>query len=166
MPLITAQKAFYRQGTLDQIDLVVYAEASSTDKLEQLRAEVQSALGNNYSVVFPASQGSSNDPDAEQLSDWVELLKRYGSVCWRVSCLQLLLHDDHGANPRIWYVANDCDDQSPDRAPGDARSCHSGILSSLFGLVLGLALAVGLSKMMGVVLALDLSQMSLLKVSS
>ena len=57
IPLLTAQKFFFREDTLDQIDLVVSGEYSDGDSLETLRENLQSYLGGEYSVVYPASQG-------------------------------------------------------------------------------------------------------------
>ena len=161
MPLITAQKAFYRQGKLDQIDLVVDAEASSTDRLEQLRAEVQSALGNNYSVVFPASQGRR----------MTQMLSNYQIGLNFLSGMALFVGVFLVYNSFSMTILERTREFGMLRMIGMTRAqivrqvmleaAILGILSSLFGLVLGLALAIGLSKMMGVVLALDLSQMSL-----
>jgi putative ABC transport system permease protein len=57
IPLTTAQRLFYRDGRLDQIDLVIAPEQTDSTELEKLRLELQTYLGARYSVVYPASQG-------------------------------------------------------------------------------------------------------------
>ncbi len=57
IPLKTAQRLFYREDRLDQVDLVVDPESSGSTELENLRVDMQAHLGNKYSVVYPASQG-------------------------------------------------------------------------------------------------------------
>lgn len=57
IPLKTAQRLFYRDDKLDQVDLVVAAEKTGQAELESLRANLQVHLGSRYSAVYPASQG-------------------------------------------------------------------------------------------------------------
>jgi putative ABC transport system permease protein len=57
IPLQTAQRLFYRDGQLDQIDLVVEPEKTGADQLEVLKNNLQAFLGRKYSAVYPASQG-------------------------------------------------------------------------------------------------------------
>ena len=57
IPLETAQKLFYRNNKLDQIDIIASPENTSTEALASLRSSLQSALGNDYAVTYPASQG-------------------------------------------------------------------------------------------------------------
>lgn len=57
IPITTAQKLFYREGKLSQIDIVVTPDFTGTDALESLRTSLQSYLGGDYSVLYPASQG-------------------------------------------------------------------------------------------------------------
>jgi putative ABC transport system permease protein len=57
IPIQTAQRLFYRQDKLDQIDIVASPENSDSQQLEDLRLSIQAALGNKYSVLYPASQG-------------------------------------------------------------------------------------------------------------
>lgn len=56
LPLGLAQKIFDRPETIDQIDLLLAPELSS-DELEVDRLRIQAMLGEEYSVVYPASQG-------------------------------------------------------------------------------------------------------------
>ncbi len=57
IPIYTAQRLFYRSDELDQIDLLVNPERTGQVELEDLRLELQKKLGNQYSVLYPASQG-------------------------------------------------------------------------------------------------------------
>lgn len=57
IPITTAQKLFYREGKLSQIDIVVLPEFTGTESLESLRTSLQSLLGQETSVLYPASQG-------------------------------------------------------------------------------------------------------------
>jgi putative ABC transport system permease protein len=57
LPLEFAQKVFYREGKIDQIDLVVQPELRKSANLEALKTSLQAYLGETYSVIFPAAQG-------------------------------------------------------------------------------------------------------------
>jgi putative ABC transport system permease protein len=56
LPIEIAQKIFDRPDAIDQLDLLLAPELSS-DELEAERLRIQAALGEDYSVVYPASQG-------------------------------------------------------------------------------------------------------------
>lgn len=55
--LPTAQKYYYRQDELDQIDIVVDPNYEEKTKLEQVKSKIQQLVGEEYSVIYPASQG-------------------------------------------------------------------------------------------------------------
>jgi putative ABC transport system permease protein len=55
--LPTAQKYYYRQDELDQIDIVVDPSYEEKTKLEQVKSKIQQIVGEEYSVIYPASQG-------------------------------------------------------------------------------------------------------------
>lgn len=57
IPLETAQEVFLRTGDLDQIDIVAGPEAAAGSALETLRSTLQSRLGSDYTVIYPAAQG-------------------------------------------------------------------------------------------------------------
>jgi putative ABC transport system permease protein len=57
MPLLAAQRLFYREGKVDQIDVVVANASASGPRLEQVKDDLQMRLGETYAVVYPASQG-------------------------------------------------------------------------------------------------------------
>lgn len=56
LPLGVAQKIFDRPGTIDQVDLLLTPGLSSSE-LEVERLRIQAILGEDYSVIYPASQG-------------------------------------------------------------------------------------------------------------
>lgn len=55
--LPTAQKYYYREDELDQIDIVVDPNYEEKTKLEQVKSKIQQIVGEEYSVIYPASQG-------------------------------------------------------------------------------------------------------------
>ena len=57
VPLKAAQKIFARVGDLDQIDIVAVPQAATGVELDKLKSALQARLGDNYTVVYPASQG-------------------------------------------------------------------------------------------------------------
>jgi putative ABC transport system permease protein len=57
IPLGTAQKIFERTDELDQVDVVATPAMASGPALEALKASLLARLGEEYSVLYPASQG-------------------------------------------------------------------------------------------------------------
>jgi putative ABC transport system permease protein len=55
--LPTAQKYYYREDELDQIDIVVDPNYEEKTKLEQVKSKIQQIVGEEFSVIYPASQG-------------------------------------------------------------------------------------------------------------
>ena len=55
--LVTAQKMKATPGEIDQIDIIAEADPSNPDSLLQIRDLLQERVGNEYSVILPASQG-------------------------------------------------------------------------------------------------------------
>jgi putative ABC transport system permease protein len=55
--LATAQKLKYLSGEIDQIDLLAEVESTDPEALEGVRAQLQERLGEEYTVIYPASQG-------------------------------------------------------------------------------------------------------------
>lgn len=58
IPLQVAQELFYRNGELDQIDIVLKPELNTTVSLESAKENLQSRLGDGYAVTSTAAQGS------------------------------------------------------------------------------------------------------------
>jgi putative ABC transport system permease protein len=57
VPLRAAQEVFGRVGDLDQIDIVAASRAASASGLDILKEAVQAQLGDEYRVIYPATQG-------------------------------------------------------------------------------------------------------------
>ena len=57
IPIETAQKLFDRPDEIDQIDILVNPEQTSTQEIEAAKTLLQNRLGELYSVIFPAAQG-------------------------------------------------------------------------------------------------------------
>ena len=57
MQLPTAQKYYFRTDQLDQIDIIVDPQYQEKTKLEQVKSLIQQSVGDAYSVIYPASQG-------------------------------------------------------------------------------------------------------------
>jgi putative ABC transport system permease protein len=57
IPLRAAQELSSRAGDLDQIDIVATPEFAAGAELDRLKSDLQSRLGEDYTVVYPASQG-------------------------------------------------------------------------------------------------------------
>lgn len=57
LPLRAAQKIFDRAGELDQIDVVAAPHAASAVRLDELKETLQSRLGDEYLVTYPAARG-------------------------------------------------------------------------------------------------------------
>ena len=56
IPLNTAQKQTYRDGDIDQVDLLSHPRRLQP-KVETIRKNLQAKLGESYSVTYPAAQG-------------------------------------------------------------------------------------------------------------
>lgn len=57
LPLQAAQEIFERGDEIDQVDIVPLDDNVTTSELAGLRASLQDRLGKNYSVTYPAGQG-------------------------------------------------------------------------------------------------------------
>ena len=57
VPLKTAQEIFGQIGDLDQIDIVVSSQASTGARLDELKETLQTRLGDEYTVTYPAARG-------------------------------------------------------------------------------------------------------------
>lgn len=57
IPLKAAQEIFNRVGDLDQIDIVATSQAASGAELDSLKAALQTRLGGEYAVTYPAARG-------------------------------------------------------------------------------------------------------------
>ncbi len=57
VPIKTLQYLSDRSNEFDQIDIVTISEGGDQESIERVKADLQSRLGDEYSIVSPASQG-------------------------------------------------------------------------------------------------------------
>ena len=57
LPLMAAQEMYQRVGSLDRIDILTAEQELSREDLEDLRGRLQARIGEQVSVIYPASQG-------------------------------------------------------------------------------------------------------------
>lgn len=161
LPVETAQRLFYRDGELDQIDLVVEKERTGSEELEALRKEIQAYLGPKYSVVYPASQGRRM---TDMLSNYQIGLNFMSGMALFVGAFLIF-------NSFQMTVVERTREFGMLRTVGMTRAQVTkqvlleasllGVLGSLLGLGLGILLSRGLTRVMEVLLAQDLAQVAI-----
>ena len=57
VPIKTMQFLSDRSNEFDQIDIVTVVGSGDQETLERIKADLQSRLGDEYTIVLPASQG-------------------------------------------------------------------------------------------------------------
>lgn len=157
IPLVTAQKLFFKQGKVDQIDLVVSTSGSNSAELESIRKQLQDFLGEDYSVVYPASQGQR----------MTQMLSNYQIGLNFLSGMALFVGAFLIYNAFSMSVVERTREFGMLRTIGMTRSqivrqvlseaLILGVFGSLLGLALGLAMARGLSQLMAIMLRVDLA---------
>jgi len=157
IPLAAAQKLFYRQNELDQIDLVVSAEYSDGEALEQWRAGLQAYLGSEYTVTYPASQGQR----------MTQMLGSYQIGLNFLSGMALFVGAFLIYNAFSMTVVERTREFGMLRTVGMTRAqvtrqvlleaAALGVFGSVLGVGLGLLLARGLSSLMEIMLSQDLA---------
>jgi putative ABC transport system permease protein len=160
IPLSTAQKLFYREGKLSQVDLVAAAEFSGTEGLETLRLSLQSFLGGEYSVVYPASQGQR----------MTQMLGSYQIGLNFLSGMALFVGAFLIYNTFSMTVVERTREFGMLRTIGMSRSQVTrqvlieavilGILGTVLGIGMGLLLARGLTGVMELILGLTLTDIA------
>lgn len=157
IPLVTAQKLFFKQGKVDQIDLVVSPSGGNSAELESIRKQLQDFLGEDYSVVYPASQGQR----------MTQMLSNYQIGLNFLSGMALFVGAFLIYNAFSMSVVERTREFGMLRTIGMTRSqivrqvlseaLILGVFGSLLGLALGLAMARGLSQLMAIMLRVDLA---------
>lgn len=158
IPILTAQKYYYREGELDQIDLVVYPDYTSSEELDRLREEIQSVIGKDYSVIYPATQGQR----------MTQMLSNYQIGLNFLSGMALFVGAFLIYNAFSMTVIERTREFGMLRTIGMTRgqivrqvvseAFLLGVIGSILGLLLGVLLARGLSSLMGVLISQDMSQ--------
>ena len=157
IPLETAQKLSYREGMIDQVDLVVTPERSPNQAIENTRISLQDYLGEGYSVIYPAAQGRRM---TQMLSNFQIGLNFMSGMALFVGAFLIY-------NAFAMTVAERTREFGMLRTVGMSRQYITaqvlgealllGIFGSGLGLVLGLLMASGLSRIMGALLAQDVA---------
>ena len=154
--LTSAQKITDRIGKIDQADLIVSTEIANQDLLEELRIKVQAALGSDYVVVYPASQGQRM---TQMLSNYQIGLNFMSGMALFVGAFLIF-------NAFWMTVVERTREFGMLRTVGMNRrqvlilvlgeALLLGLIGSTLGLVCGVLLAGGLGSLMGVMLAQDI----------
>jgi putative ABC transport system permease protein len=157
IPLEYAQKVFYRDGKIDQIDLIVEPEFRKSADLEAIKTSLQNYLGEAYSVIFPAAQGKQ----------MTQMLGNYQIGLNFMSGMAIFVGAFLIYNAFSMTVIERTREFGLLRTIGFTRSQVTrqvmseamvlGIFSSLLGVVLGIQVAQGLASMMGSLLSQTLT---------
>jgi putative ABC transport system permease protein len=158
MPIETAQKYFYRQEKLDQIDVLVLPELISGRQLEGFKENLQNLLGSDYSVIYPAAQGQRM---TQMLSSYQIGLNFLSGMALFVGAFLIF-------NAFSMSVVERKREYGMLRTIGLTRAQvislvlfeagALGLIGSIIGLFLGILMARGLTQIMQVLLNQDLSQ--------
>ena len=158
IPIYTAQKYFYRTGELDQIDLIVKSEYSTSTETDLIKEKIQTLLGAEYSVVYPASQGQRM---TQMLSNYQIGLNFLSGMALFVGAF--LIYNAFSMN-----VVEKTREIGLLRTVGMTRSqiirlvineaFILGVIGSILGMLLGILLARGLSGLMATLISQDMDQ--------
>ena len=156
LPIETAQRMFNRKGEFDQIDLII-DNVDNNKIIEELRLEIENRLGNSVSVTYPAGQGQRM---TQMLSNYQIGLNFLSGIALFVGAF--LIYNTFAMN-----VVERTREFGMLRTIGMTRrqlvtqviveAVILGTLGSIFGIILGLLSAQGLTKLMGSLLGTDLN---------
>ena len=156
--LRTAQKLFDRTNFYDQIDIVAAAEYTSSRALEELRRGLQEYLGDDFAVIYPASQGRR----------MTQMLSNYQIGLNFMSGMALFVGAFLIYNAFSMSVVERTREFGMLRAVGMTRSQISrqvlrealfmGVFGSLLGVGAGLLMAKGLTVLMSIIIGQAMTQ--------
>lgn len=156
IPLGTAQKIAYRQGRLDQVDIVAAAGQRESAALAALKETLQARLGSDYAVIYPAAQGQRM---SQMLGSYQIGLNFLSGVALFVGAFLIF-------NAFQMTVVERTREFGMLRTVGMTRAqvmrqvlwdaAVMGILGSALGVGLGLLLAQGLAQLMALLLGQEL----------
>ena len=159
IPLGTVQKLFNHSGEISQLDVVVEEHLTNAEELEGLRALMQTQAGNDYRVIFPASQGKRM---AQMLGNYQIGLNFLSGIALFVGAFLIY-------NAFTMTVVERTREFGMLRTVGMTsaqviqivmlEAGILGVLGSLLGAGLGILMAIGLSRIMEILLGQDLGQM-------
>ncbi|MFL7890711.1 MAG: ABC transporter permease [Anaerolineales bacterium] len=157
MQLVTAQKYFFRDDELDQIDILVSTAYQEKSNLDQLKSTIQQQIGQDFSVIYPASQG-------ERMT---QMLESYQIGLNFLSGTALFVGIFLIYNAFSMTVVERTREFGMLRTIGMTRAQVTrqvlveaallGIVGSVFGLILGIFLARGLSRLMELMINQELT---------
>ncbi|MDX1379004.1 MAG: FtsX-like permease family protein, partial [Anaerolineales bacterium] len=157
IPLKTSQELFNRVGELDQIDILTKNPNPPSTELDALKGNLQNRLGKEFSVTYPSSQG-------ERMT---QMLQNYQIGLNFMSGIALFVGAFLIYNAFAMTVVERTREFGMLRTIGMTRSQVTGLilleagtlgaLGSVLGVGLGMALARGLTNLMGVILNQELS---------
>jgi len=158
VPLKTAQNIFHRSGALNQLDLIAAPEIASGAEMDQLKAALQERMGDDYSVIYPASQGKRV----------TQMLDTYQMGLNMMSVVALFVGAFLIYNAFSMTVVERTREIGMLRTVGMTRrqvmgqilteAGALGIIGSLLGVALGILLSRGLIRLMEIVMAQDVRQ--------
>jgi len=158
LPIETAQKFFYSEGDINQIDLVLRTNNSGSDELDQAKLDIQTKLGDDYSVVYPAAQGQR----------MTQMLSNYQIGLNFLSAMALFVGAFLVYNSFSMSVVERTREFGMLRTTGMTKgqiirliiseALVLGVIGSLLGALLGVFLARGLSAVMGALLSQEMTQ--------
>ena len=157
MQLPTAQKYSFRQDELDQIDIVVAPGFQEKSRLEQVKLKLQQIAGDDFSVIYPATQG-------ERMT---QMLESYQIGLNFLSGTALFVGIFLIYNAFSMTVVERTREFGMLRTIGMTRAQVTrqvlleaallGVIGSLLGILLGIFMARGLSRLMELLIGQSLS---------
>lgn len=160
LPIVAAQKYFYREGEIDQIDLVLQPNLTNSEEIDNLKRDLQSEIGQEYSVIYPATQGQRM---AQMLSNYQIGLNFLSGMALFVGAFLVY-------NAFSMSVVERTREFGMLRTAGMTKAqiirmiiseaFLLGVIGSVLGAFLGFFLAKGLSALMGLLLSQDVSQIN------
>jgi putative ABC transport system permease protein len=152
IPLRAAQEMFNRDGSFDQIDILTTDSNPNSQTLEKLKTSLQSRLGKEYLVTYPANQGKR----------MTQMLQNYQIGLNFMSGIALFVGAFLIYNAFAMTVIERTREFGMLRTIGMTRgqvtgqllleAAILGILGSVLGIGLGIFLARGLTNLMGAIL--------------
>jgi putative ABC transport system permease protein len=157
LPILRAQKLFYREGKLDQIDIVT-GVGDNTAAIDALKNSLQGRLGAQVSVLYPAAQGRR----------MTQMLGNYQIGLNFMSGMALFVGAFLIYNAFSMTVVERTREFGMLRTVGMTKTqvmrqvlmeaFFLGVIGSALGVALGLLMARGLTSLMETLLAQDLTR--------
>jgi putative ABC transport system permease protein len=160
IPLETAQWIFGRTGDLDQIDIVAVPEATSSASLDSLKVKLQARLDDSYAVTYPAARGRrvTQMIDGYQIGlSFFSLIALFVGTFLIYNAFSMTVVE---RTREIGMLRTVGMTQRQVVAQVLAQAAVLGIVGSTLGVGMGLLLSKGLIRGMELLLAQEVSQVS------